>query len=109
MTFKEFCSEVNKLGWGETPPTEAPRHIFTMYVAGFEAGLTPSTFMKFMAVRAFVSTTTAALKNEKVEFSKGEEFLRVLEKKIHPKEAVPLLFHSEEVKDEHLPLFGQVA
>lgn len=106
MTFDDFCAQTNELGWGDSPPTEAPRHIFAMYVAGFEAGLTPTQFMKFMAARAFVSTTTVVLKNEKVKFSKGEEFVRLHQKQIHPKEAVPLLFSPEEVKDEHLPLFG---
>lgn len=109
MDFTEWSNEVNRLGWGDSPPTVVPRYVFALYVAGYYAGMSPQQFQTFMSARAFVNTATVPLANDKIALARANDFIQEWEKRTDVKKAVPKLLRKEEVQEQYHHLFDGTA
>lgn len=108
ISFDTWAGIVNKLGWGDVPPDQVPRYVFALYVAGYHSGMSPEQFQAFMSARAFVNTTTAPLKSDKVSLKRADDFLHEWKLRTDVKVAVPKLLERDEVDEKYFYLFGDV-
>jgi len=106
MNFNNFFKEVNEIWWPDNPPKELPREVFSLFIAGFDADLTPKQFFKFMQVQGFVKAVSSASVSNKVKLDDGEKYLSCLNRGLKNTEAVTEIFDKEEVKDGIKHLFN---